>query len=203
MRNNRTTTTRFWILSAIFHLLAFVVFFLTPAGQRVFEPRVRSAKPDIVRKDEELADVVDDIRALAMGRLRDQVQIIEGVSGRMEHGVETAARSYREFQSRQMASAEQRFLEAATAILDLQKTLLEEIRAFTESETPDAGELNDVFTAHRGDIEAGLEEIHRILQLGAADNPEPREWLERIEKDQFSVFVLIPELTKDRGREVR
>ncbi|MEX2606104.1 MAG: hypothetical protein WD708_02065 [Kiritimatiellia bacterium] len=203
MRNKRNETNRFWILSAVLHLLAFVVFFLTPAGQRVFEPKDRSAKAEIIRKDEDLADVVDDIRALAIGRLREQVITIEGVSVRMEQGVETTSRSYQTFQSRQLASAGKRFIEAANQTLQLQKKLLGEIRAFTESEAPDAGELNEVFTSSRGELVDGQEELHRILLLGAAETPEPRSLLEQIEKDQYRVFGLIPDAVKARGREVR
>lgn len=170
MRNKQRTSSRFWLISAALHGAALVVVVLTPAGQRVFKSEDRPLKPEIIRKDEALAEVIDNIRDLSVERLKTQVALLEAGRARMATNFETLNRHYQPFVAEQLASSRARLAQEAEKTFALQQEVLAAAKRALELNEPGAGALGAVFDKNRAALLAGQGEIRRALMLAAADD---------------------------------
>lgn len=201
MRSKRKDNTRFWVISVVFHVVLIGVFFLTPAGQRLVK-RERPVKAEIIRKDEELAKVIDQIRQLAVGRLKGQVTALSEISDQMEANLEYTAEGYSGFLAKQLTTIRERLSQQAQATFTLQENLLEAIGVFAESESPDADKLNEIFEPSRRDIVTGLEEFRRALLLAASSDEPLLQELDAVGDKQFAAFGSVTSAITNRKEEV-
>ena len=188
MRNKKKTSSRFWLISAALHGVALVVLILTPAGQRVFKQEERPLKPEIVRKDEALAEVIDDIRDLSVERLRAQVALLEAGRERMAVNFETMNRHYVPFVAGQIASARARLTQEGEKTLGRQEEILTAARRAVELKAAGSDPMWRVFDKHRAALIAGQEEIRRVLLLTAADDTELLATQNQAEAVQMEAF---------------
>lgn len=192
MKNSRTRpgeNPRFWIISLLFHLVAVGALFLTPAGQRFISRDERPVRPEIVRQDEELADVVDQIRALAIGRLKGAIGEIKTAGEEMEEKLVTEARSYQSYAHTQIAAVPGRIARQSEGLIRAQRALLGALEEFSRTRDPAA--LKAAFGENRAAITEGQSEMRRALQLAGAAGREPATRQETLEDEQFAVFELI------------
>lgn len=201
MRAKRKDNRRFWAISVAFHALLIVLFFMTPVGQRIIK-RDRPVKPEIIRKDEELARVIDQIRKLAVGRLKDQVTVLDTVSVEMQTRLETSAQQYSGFMSGQLAGVSDRLKQYGERTLTLQDELLLAVRAFAKNPEPDAEAFNAMYEPARRDIETGLEEFRRALMLLAPKNEALLQELTQAAESQYTAFGTITQAVHNRTEEV-
>ena len=188
MRNKKKTSSRFWLISAALHGVALVVLILTPAGQRVFKQEERPLKPEIVRKDEALAEVIDDIRDLSVERLRAQVALLEAGRERMAVNFETMNRHYVPFVAGQIASARARLTQEGEKTLGRQEEILTAARRAVGLKAAGSDPMWRVFDKHRAALIAGQEEIRRVLLLTAADDTELLATQNQAEAVQMEAF---------------
>ena len=188
MRNKKKTSSRFWLISAALHGVALVVLILTPAGQRVFKQEERPLKPEIVRKDEALAEVIDEIRDLSVERLRAQVALLEAGRERMAVNFETMNRHYVPFVAGQIASARARLTQEGEKTLGRQEEILTAARRAVELKAAGSDPMWRVFDKHRAALIAGQEEIRRVLLLTAADDAELLATQNQAEAVQMEAF---------------
>jgi hypothetical protein len=186
VRNKKKTSSRFWLISAALHGVALVVLILTPAGQRVFKQEERPLKPEIVRKDEALAEVIDEIRDLSVERLRAQVALLEAGRERMAVNFETMNRHYVPFVAGQIASARARLTQEGEKTLGRQEEILTAARRAVELKA--AGSDPMWRDKHRAALIAGQEEIRRVLLLTAADDAELLATQNQAEAVQMEAF---------------
>lgn len=185
---NKKTSSRFWLISAALHGVVLVVLILTPAGQRVFKQEDRPLKPEIIRKDEALAEVIDDIRDLAVARLRAQVALLEAGRDRMAVNFETMNRHYEPFVAGQIASASARLTQEGEKTLGRQEEILLAARRAVELKEAGSDPMWRVFDKHRAALIAGQEEIRRVLLLTAADDAELPALQNQAEAVQMEAF---------------
>lgn len=203
MKNNQQKNdTRFWILSVAFHSLLIVLFFFTPLGQRILK-REDKPKPKIIRRDEDLAKVVDQIRQLAVGRLSVQVDTLEEISAQMESQLQETGKRYQGFLDEQLASAHKRFMLQGQETIRWQHSLLGALRAFTESDDPDPDSLDEILNACRLSIERGQAEFRRVLLLAAPDDSDLLTKHEQLVENQFAAFEAISSAVKARSDEIK
>lgn len=188
MRNKKKTSSRFWLISAALHGAGLVVLMLTPAGQRVFKQEERPLKPEIVRKDEALAEVIDDIRDLSVERLRAQVALLEAGRDRMAVNFETMNRYYVPFVAEQIASARARLTQEGEKTLGRQQEILTAARRAVELKAAGSDPMWRVFDKHRAALIAGQEEIRRVMLLTAADDAELLATQNQAEAVQMEAF---------------
>lgn len=188
MRNKKNTSSRFWLISAALHGVGLVVLILTPAGQRVFKQEERPLKPEIIRKDEELAEVIDDIRDLAVTRLRAQVALLEAGRDRMAVNFETMNRHYEPFVAGQIASARARLMQEGEKTLGRQEEILFAARRAVDLKEAGSDAMWRVFDKHRAALIAGQEEIRRALLLTAAGDAELLAMQDKAEAAQMDAF---------------
>jgi len=191
MRRNRPKrNSAYWIISALIHVVLLVLLFLSPAGQSIFR-KDRPLKPEIVREDEELAEVIDDIRDLAVDRLKAQVQLLEGGRERMAANFHTLNEHYEPFVAKQIEFARDRLVQEGSRVSELQHIILKAAeRAAAEGE----GASDPMWRAYDGNraaLVAGQEEIRRALMLTASEDTELVELQNQAEADQLEVFSLI------------
>ena len=163
------TKSHFWMISITAHALLAIIFILSPVGQSIFT-RERPVKPEIIRKNEELAEVVEDIRDLAVNRLKEQVSLLEAGQDRMANNFETMNRHYQPFAEKQLATARVRFNQEATATLKRLETVLEHANAAIEDKATHMPTLRTALDEHEARIVSGMEEIRRGMRLLAPDD---------------------------------
>ncbi len=201
MRAKRKDNSRFWAISVAFHALLIGLFFLTPVGQRIIKQE-RPVKAEIIRKDEELAKVIDQIRQLAVVRLKDQVGVLDSVSEQMETNLVHSAEQYSGFMAGQIAGVAERLKQNAGQTLALQDELLLAVRSFAENPSPDADTLNALFEPSRREIETGLEEFRRALLLIAPENEPLLQELDQAGESQYAAFGSITQAIHNRTEEI-
>lgn len=180
------TDSRFWLISIIFHAALAILILVSPVGQRMFT-KERKMKPEIVRKNEELAEVVEDIRDLAVTRLKAQVDLLEAGQDRMATNFETMNRHYQPFVDKQLATAGVRFQQEAQKTLERQTVIRDLGLAAHEDETQ-FPELREALDEHEARIVSGMEEVRRSLRLLAPDNQELLDELKKVEDAQLTAF---------------
>lgn len=188
MRNKQKQTTRFWLISGLLHALALVVVFLTPAGQRVFQREERPLRPEIIRKGDELAEVIDDIRDRAVTRLQARVAMLEAGRDRMTSNLDTISRLHEPFAAVQVASAIERLRQAGEKTVQLQEEILRAARRAVQSKEHGSDPMWRVFEKNRAAIVAGQEEIRRALLLTASDDADLLALQNQAEDAQMNAF---------------
>lgn len=191
MKNKKKTSSRFWIISGLLHGTAAVVLILTPAGQRVFKQEDRPLKPEIVRKDEALAEVIDDIRDLSVVRLKAQLALLEAGRDRMATNFDTMNRHYQPFVAGQISSARARLLQEGEKTLGLQQEILAAAREAVAKKEQGSDAMWRVFDKNRAALIAGQEEIRRVLLLTAAGDPELLALQDQAEAAQMETFRVL------------
>lgn len=188
MRNKKKTGSRFWVISALLHGIVLIILILTPAGQRVLKQEERPLKPEIIRKDEELAEVIDDIRDLAVTRLKTQVSLIEAGRERMATNFDTMNKHYQPFVAGQIASAKVRLLQEGEKTIGLQKDILQAARNAVEKKEHGSDPMWRVYDKNRAALMTGQEEIRRVLLLTAPEDKELIALQDQAEAAQMGAF---------------
>ena len=188
MRSKRETTFRFWIISALGYAAVLTGLFLTPAGQRIMQREERAAKPEILRKDEALAEVIDDIRDLAVDRLKSQVLLLEAGRERMAVNFDTLNRHHQPFVAGQIASARARLQQEGEKTLALQEEIRQAARLALEQKETAGETLGKIYDRTRAALVAGMEEIRRVARLLAPDDRELISRQSLAEETQMKVF---------------
>jgi hypothetical protein len=193
-RNKNTkTNSRFWLVSAVLHGLVLTILFLTPAGQKVFKPKERALKPEVVREDEELAEVIDDIRELAVDRLKVQVELLQAGRERMATNFDTMNTYYRPFVAGQVETARERLVAQSEKTFALQQEVLDAVRNGVEKKEAGSDAMWRTYDGRRAAIVAGQEEIRRALMLTASDDQALVDLQNQSEQNQMQAFERISE----------
>jgi chromosome segregation ATPase len=188
---NDQVDSRFWIVSAVVHGAIFLIFFISPAGQRIFRPEAKALKPEIIKRDEELAEVIDQIRDLAVDRLQSQLTLLRAGQDRMATNFETMNAHYRPFVAGQLETVQARLNQEASAVFAKQDELLAGIERAVNEKEAGADPMWRAYDKNRASILAGQEEIRRALLLAAADQAELVDLEERVDINQMEVFSLL------------
>lgn len=182
------TDFRFWFGSALAHGVVLGVLLASPVGQRVFRREAKSAKPQVIRRGEALAEVVDDIRDLAVMRLRGQVALLREGQTRMADDFVTMNAYYQPFVAQQLATVRARLMDDATNTFARQAVLLKATERTVREGEHGSDPMWRAYDQNRAHILAGQGEIRRALLLTAADDEGLVELQRQADEAQFEVF---------------
>lgn len=184
------TESHFWLISIILHVGIAIVILLSPVGQSLFT-KERKVKPEIVRKNEELAEVVEDIRDLAVDRLKNQVALLEAGQDRMANNFDTMNKHHAAFAEQQLETARIRFDQEAVKTMERLRTVF----ALTEQAHADRDQhLSAVIPAldeNEARILSGMEEVRRGLRLLLPDNESVLNQQKEVEEAQLKAMQFL------------
>ena len=184
------TESHFWLISIILHVGIAIVILLSPVGQSLFT-KERKVKPEIVRKNEELAEVVEDIRDLAVDRLKNQVALLEAGQDRMANNFDTMNKHHAAFAEQQIETARIRFDQEAVKTMER----LQAVFALAEKAHADHDQhLPAVVTAldeNEARILSGMEEVRRGLRLLLPDNESVLSQQKEVEEAQLKAMQFL------------
>ena len=193
MRSEPDNNRPFWILSGVVHVTLLVILFLSPVGQSFFQPKPRPLKPEIIRKDEELAEVIQDVRDLATDRLKSQVALLEAGRERMATNFDTMNAFLQPFVASQIASARDRLLQEGQKTLALQKRILEAAEKAVQEKEGASDAMWRAYDGNRAALVVGQEEIRRVLMLTMPDDDRLVAMQNEAETNQEAAFEALTE----------
>ena len=184
------TESHFWLVSVILHVGIAVVILLSPVGQSIFT-KERTVKPEIVRKNEELAEVVEDIRDLAVERLKNQVALLEAGQDRMANNFTTMNRHHAKFAEQQLKTARVRFNQEATGTVKRLDTLFSLTELGNQDRDTYLAAVIPALDENEARILSGMEEIRRGLRLLLPDNESVIAQQKEVEDAQLKAMQFL------------
>ncbi|MEM1059959.1 MAG: hypothetical protein AAGK14_11980 [Verrucomicrobiota bacterium] len=186
-RQKKQNNSRYWMVSGTLHLLVLIGILLSPVGQTIFH-KDRPMKPEIVMDEEDLADTIDDIRNLAVERLRYQVELLSAGRERMSTNFQTMNEHYQPFVSDQVATARDRIVQEIDKLQVLQEEILAAAQRAVEQGAGGTDPMWRTYDRNRAGIVTGQEELRRAVMLTAADQHELVDLQIAAEEAQMSAF---------------
>lgn len=154
----------FWAVSVALHAVGFALLaWLTPVRDLILPERERSLEPEIIRRGDELAELIQDIRDRTAERLAERVALLESGQERMASNLGIIAEHNAAFAGQQQAAARARFDAYAAGTRGHLVALVEALRAVAEGGPSEP--LVAAASTHVPRLLSGLDELRRGLYL--------------------------------------
>ncbi|MFW5829184.1 MAG: hypothetical protein ACOCXA_02880 [Planctomycetota bacterium] len=182
------TDSRFWMVSALIHGIFVVIVLLSPAGDVILNREEKKRAPEVIRKDEELAETIEEVRDIIAERLRGQVELLAAGQERMATNFDTLNAHYQPFADKQRETARVRFDQEADDTIERQLVLTKLSKAAVADPAANMAVFEEALDKHEARVLTGQEEVRRGLRLLAGDQQDLIAMQEEAEQGQLKAI---------------